>query len=77
MIDLITSLVPAEWLIGAVAGLLAVAGAWMAGRRSGTVRAENKGLRAEVNAHEVRNEIDNRIASERDARDRLRSDWQE
>lgn len=77
MIDMITSLVPAEWLIGAVAGLVAFAGLWMAGRRSGDVRAENKGLRAEVKAHEVRNEIDNRIASERDARDRLRDGWQE
>ena len=30
-----------------------------------------------IKAHEVRNEVENRIALERDARDKLRSDWSE
>ena len=63
------------WLWAALAGLAALVGAWVAGRRSGAVRAENKGLRDTVEAHEVRNEVDNRIAAERDARKRLHDDW--
>lgn len=77
MIDLITSIIPWEWIGGAVAALVAVLGVWTAGRRSGSVRAENKGLRAEVEAHEVRNEVDNRIATEHDAHKRLRDQWSE
>jgi hypothetical protein len=30
-----------------------------------------------IEAHEVRNEVENRIARERDARERLRDDWRE
>ena len=63
------------WLWAALAGLAALVGAWVAGRRSGAVRAENKGLRDTVEAHEFRNEVDNRIAAERDARKRLHDDW--
>ena len=60
-----------------LAALAALAGAWMAGKRNGAVRAENKGLRATVETMETRNEVDNRIASERDARRKLHDNWAE
>ena len=60
-----------------IAAILGVLGIYMAGSRNARQKAENKALRDQVKAHEVRNEVDNRVAVERDARDRLRSDWSE
>lgn len=60
-----------------IAALLGVLGVYMAGSRNARQKAQNEGLKDQVKAHEVRNEVDNRVAVERDARDRLRSDWSE
>jgi len=76
VIDLILSIIPGEWLAGILALAAAFLGVWITGRRSGAERAENRGLQDEVRAHEVRNEVDNRVATERDARERLRDEWQ-
>lgn len=65
----------AGWIAGAVGAFVLLLGAWWSGKRSGAVRAENKGLRDTAKGYEVRNEIDNRVAGERDARDKLRTDW--
>jgi hypothetical protein len=63
-------------LAWAVAGLAAVwairAGAKREARAEAALRAANY----KVKAHELRNEVENRIAIEHDAHDRLRSDWQ-
>jgi gas vesicle protein len=72
----VSAFIPWEFIaatVGAVAALLA---AWITGRRSASVRAKNRGLQEAIKAHEVRNEVENRIASERDALQRLRDDWQ-
>lgn len=73
----ISAVIPWDLLAWAAGGLAALWGVWFAGKRSNAVRAENKGLRATIETMETRNEVDNRIASERDARSRLRSDWSE
>jgi hypothetical protein len=75
VIDLILSIIPGEWLAGLLALAAAFLGVWVTGRRSGAEKAEKRGLQDEVRAHEIRNEVDNRVASERDARERLRNDW--
>ena len=73
----IIAIIPWERIAGAGAALIALLGVWIAGKRSGAVRAENRGLRKTIETMETRNEVENRIASERDARSRLRSDWSE
>ena len=40
MIPLITSIIPWEWIGGAVAALVAIAGVWMAGGKSQRQRAK-------------------------------------
>jgi hypothetical protein len=63
-------------LAWAVAGLAAVwairAGAKREARAEAVLRAAND----KVKSHELRNEVENRIADRRDAHERLRSDWQ-
>jgi len=66
----------AGWIAGAVGAVVLLTGAWWSGRRSGAVRAKNKGLRDQVDAHEVRDEVENRIARDNDARQRLRERWE-
>jgi hypothetical protein len=63
------------WLAGALAGLVAVLGVWIVGRRSGAVAAENKGLGENIKSHEVRNEVENRIDRDGAPADRLRERW--
>lgn len=70
------SLIPTEWIAAAVALLAALGAVWGMGKANGALRAKNRGLQDEVDAHEVRSEVDNRIAGERDARERLRDGWQ-
>lgn len=40
MIPLITSIIPWEWICGAVAALVAIAGVWMAGGKSQRQRSK-------------------------------------
>jgi hypothetical protein len=75
MIDLILTIIPGEWLAGLLALLAAFFGVWITGRRSGAVRAEKRGLKQEVLGYEVRTEVDNRVAAERDAKRKLHDDW--
>ena len=62
------------WAAGAA---VIIGGAFMAGRRDAKQAERVKDLKAVNKAHEVRNEVENRIAADRDARERLRSDWSE
>ena len=61
-------------LIGVVAaGLIAT---WFGGKRSAKTSVKIDALKDEVKAHEIRNEVENRIADDRAAKQRLRDDWQ-
>jgi hypothetical protein len=60
--------------IGAV--IAALLGAVMWGRKSAKDDAKMDQLQDGIDAHEIRDEVENRVASERDARERLRNKWQ-
>lgn len=75
MIDLILSFLPGEWLAAAGLAIAALVATWFGGRKAGKTDAKGDALKSEVKAHELRNEVENRVATERDARDRLRTDW--
>ena len=64
------------WAGAVVAALLTVLGVWFAGKREGRSLEKVKLLKDEVKGHEIRNEVENRIAGELDARERLRDRWQ-
>lgn len=76
MLDLILSFIPGEWLAAAGLAIAALVATWFGGRKAGKTDAKVDALKQEVKAHELRNEVENRVATERDARDRLRTDWQ-
>ena len=63
MIDLILTIIPGEWLAGLGARLAAFLGVWVTGRRSGAVRSEKRGLRAEDAKHDRINEADTGIGA--------------
>lgn len=46
------------WLGAALAGLVALFGAWVAGRREGAQAARSRALRADAKAHERMNDAD-------------------
>jgi sulfite reductase beta subunit-like hemoprotein len=58
-----------------VLAVLAVLGLFFGGRRSAQKDTRIKTLANEVDAHEIRNEVENRVARDRDARERLRDEW--
>ena len=62
-----------KWL-AAGAGLI---GVYLKIRSGDKAKDKLQDAKETIKAHEVRNEVENRIARERDARERLRSDWQE
>lgn len=64
-----------EALIAIGAIIAAVFAAWFGGRRSAKTAQKLDALEDKADALETRNEVDNRVARERDARDRLRADW--
>jgi phage-related minor tail protein len=64
------------WAGAVVAALAAIRVAWLAGTLVERNRAKVKLLKDEVKGHEIRNEVENRIAGELDARERLRDRWQ-
>lgn len=64
-------------LAWAGAAFVILGGAWLAGRRDATQAETVKDLKAEAKGHDMRNEVENRIATERDARKRLRDEWSE
>ena len=64
------------WAAGVGLVIAAMAASWLGGKRSAKTGVKIDALKDEVKAHEIRNEVENRIAVERDARERLRNDWQ-
>lgn len=58
-------------------GVMGIRSASLSGRLD-RAKAKAEGLQQEVKAHELRNEVENRIAADRDdPRERLRRDWSE
>ena len=58
-------------------GVMGIRSASLSGRLD-RAKAKAAGLQQEVKAHELRNEVENGIAADRDdPRDRLRRDWSE
>jgi len=55
-----------------VAGLIAT---WFGGKMSAKTSVKIDALKDEVKAHEIRNEVENRIADDRAAKQRLRDEW--
>lgn len=64
-------------LAWAGAAAVIIGGAFMAGRRDANKDDKIEDLTAVNEANEVRNEIDNRIATDRNSRQRLRDEWAE
>lgn len=64
-------------LIATLAFLLGVVGIRSASlsNRLAAAKAKADGMKREIEAHEARDEIDNRIAAERDPRGELRKHW--
>lgn len=61
--------------LGLVFTLLAAS--WFGGRKSAKTAIKLKEAEDVVKGHVLRNEVENRIARERDVRERLRKDWSE
>lgn len=61
----------------AAIGALAVAlfAAWRLGRSGAKAKQKLKDAQQEAKNHETRNEVENRIARDGDAKRRLRDDW--
>ena len=66
-----------EALIAIGAIIAAVFAAWFGGRRSAKTAQKLNAAKDLRNAFETRDEVENRIARERDARQWLRDDWSE
>ena len=66
-----------EALIAIGAIIAAVFAAWVGGRRSAKTAQKLNAAKDLRNAFETRDEVENRIARERDARQWLRDDWSE
>lgn len=64
-------------LWGAAIGFVvaALAASWFGGRKSAQTDAKIATLKQENKSHELRNEVENRVAAERDARNKLRDEW--
>jgi hypothetical protein len=77
MIAVLSQIIPWEALAALFAAIMAGFGLWLGGRKSAKTEAKAKDLKAAVEGHEVRNEVENRIARERDHRQRLHDDWSE
>lgn len=63
------------WFAGLGVVLAAIGLAFLRGLRVGAAKQQVKALENEVEAHETRNEVENRVARERDVRQRLRDEW--
>jgi hypothetical protein len=65
-----------DWLTGplgaALAGILALAGAWLAGKRSGRQKAAQKAAEDAVKAHKTRERIEDEISQDTSLADRAR-----
>jgi len=62
-------------LIGLV--IMALLASWLKGKKAGQDAAKLKDAQDAVEGYEIRNEVENRIARERNARQRLHDEWSE
>lgn len=61
---------------GFVLGVVGIRSRWLSAKVD-ELQNKNKSLEKDVEAHETRNEVENRVAAERDPHERLRRDWRE
>jgi hypothetical protein len=66
-----------QYIAGGALAFAGLAAIWFGGRKSAKTDAKIKTLESEVRAYEARKEVERRVATERDARQRLRDDWSE
>jgi hypothetical protein len=68
-------------LLGVFSNLLlsvtALAASWFGGRKSAQTDAKLEEAEDAIQGHVLRNEVENRIARDRDAKQRLRDKWSE
>jgi hypothetical protein len=65
------------WLAIAGVVIAALVASWLGGRKAGKTDAKLEEAEDAIQGHVLRNEVENRVARDRDARERLRSDWSE
>jgi len=65
------------WAVAIGLFVTALAASWFGGRKAGKTDAKLEEAEDAVEGYALRNEVENRVARERDARERLRSDWSE
>jgi sensor domain CHASE-containing protein len=65
------------WAVVAGIFIVTLAASWFGGRKAGQTDAKLEEAEDAIQGHVLRNEVENRIARERDAADRLRKDWSE
>ena len=75
MIDPILSFIPGAWLAWGGIIIAALSAMWFGGRKSAKTDAKVETMKDEVQGYEVRNEVDNRVAAERDAKRKLHDSW--
>lgn len=65
------------WAVAIGIFITALAASWFGGKRAGKTDADLEEAEDAVEGHVLRNEVENRIARERDAKDKLRESWSE
>jgi len=65
------------WAVVAGLFIVTLAASWFGGRKAGQTDAKLEEAEDAIQGHVLRNEVENRIARERDAAERLRKDWSE
>lgn len=69
---------PVRRALAWIGGALTVAFAfYQAGRNSANKDRDQENLQSAIEAHEVRNEVDNRVAADRDPKRELHKHWSE
>jgi hypothetical protein len=64
-----------EWLLPLLAGVAAVATAWLTGKRSGRQAEQQRHLEGRVEAARERSDVDRSVARVDDPADELQRDW--
>ena len=65
------------WAVVAGLFIVTLAASWFGGRKAGQTDAKLEEAEDAIQGHVLRNEVENRIARDRDARERLRDKWRE
>ena len=66
-----------SWLAIAGVVIAALVASWLGGRKAGKTDAKLEEAEDAIQGHVLRNEVENRVARDRDAKDKLRESWSE